>query len=49
VKASEGKAGGGGDADLFGNFAIHGGVVIFPCVNMATDARGPATGFAVFL
>ena len=49
VKASEGKAGGGGDTDLFGNFAMHGGVVIFPCVDMATDARGPATGFAVFL
>ena len=49
VKASESKAGGGGDTDLFGNFAMHGGVVIFPCVDMATDARGPATGFAVFL
>ena len=49
VKAGEGKAGGGGDADLFGNFAMHGGVVIFPCVNMATDARGPATGFAIFV
>ena len=49
VKAGEGKAGGSGDADLFGNFALHGGVVIFPCVNMATDARGPATGFAIFV
>lgn len=38
VKAGEGKAGGGGDADLFGDFAVHGGVIIFPCVDMATDA-----------
>lgn len=29
VKASEGKAGGGEDTDLFGNFAMHGGVVGF--------------------
>ena len=49
VSAGEGKARGSGDADLFGNFAMHGGVILFSCVDMATDARGPATGFAVFL
>ncbi len=49
VKAGEGKAGGGGDADLFGDFAVHSGIIIFLCVDVATDARGPATGFAVFL
>lgn len=49
VGAGEGKAGGGGDADLFGDFAVHGGVVLFSCVDMATDAGGPATGFAIFV
>ena len=49
VKAGKGKAGGGGDADLFGDFAVHSGVVGFPCINMTTDTRGPATRFAIFV
>ena len=49
VKAGEGKAGGGGDANLFGDFAVHSGVVGFPCINMTTDTRGPATRFAIFV
>jgi len=49
VKASEGKAGGGEDTDLFGNFAVHSGVVGFSCIDMTTDARGPATRFAIFV
>jgi len=49
VKASEGKAGGGGNANLFGDFALHSGVVGFSCIDMTTDARGPATRFAIFV
>jgi len=49
VSADEGKAGGGGDADLFRDFAVHGGVVLFSCVDMTTDAGGPAIGFAIFV
>jgi len=49
MKAGKGKAGGGGDADLFGDFALHSGVVGFSCIDMTTDARGPATRFAIFV
>ena len=49
VKAGEGKAGGGGDANLFGDFAVHSGVVVFSCIDMTTDTRGPATRFAIFV
>jgi hypothetical protein len=49
VKAGKGKARGGGDADLFGDFALHSGVVGFSCVDVATDARCPATRFAIFV
>ena len=49
VKAGEGKAGGGGDANLFGYFAVHSGVVGFSCIDMTTDAGGPATRFAIFV
>ena len=38
VKAGEGKAGGSGDTDLFGDFALHSDVVGFSCVDMTTDA-----------
>ena len=42
-------AGLGGNTDLFRNFAVHGGVVLLPRVDVAADAGGPATGFPVFV
>ena len=41
-------AGCGGDADLFWNLALHGGVILFAGIDMSTDTGGPATGFTVF-
>jgi hypothetical protein len=41
-------AGGGGDTDLFGNLPVHGDIVLLAGVDVTADARGPATGLAIF-
>jgi hypothetical protein len=41
-------AGRGRNTNLLRNFAMHGGVIIFFGIHMATDARSPTSGLPIF-